>query len=262
MKQKIKQIKLTFLGTGTSTGIPVLACDCEVCCSDDKRNNRLRTSALVEVDGLKYIIDCGPDFRQQMLENQIKDFDAILITHAHHDHVAGIDDIRAYNFLLNKKFDVYSSPETLDSIKLQFQYIFSPGTYKGAPQLNFKTVGNESFHIGENIVLPIQVNHDTLKVLGFRIGGLVYITDAKLISEHEIAKLMYAKVIVINALRRTSHNSHFSLEEALALIERVKPEAAYITHISHQMGLHEEVEQILPENVHLAFDGLVVEINS
>lgn len=262
MKKKINTIKITFLGTGTSTGVPVLACECEVCCSEDTKNKRLRTSALVEVDGSKYVIDCGPDFRQQMLENNVKDFDAILITHAHHDHVAGIDDIRAYNFLLNKKFDVFSSVDTLDNIKLQFQYIFSPGTYKGAPQLNFKTVGNEAFHIGDNIILPIQVNHDTLKVLGFRIGGLVYITDAKFVPESEIPKLMYAKVMVINALRRSSHNSHLSLDEALALIDRVKPDAAYITHMSHQMGLHEDVEKILPPNVHLAYDGLKVDIVS
>lgn len=262
MKKKISTIKITFLGTGTSTGVPVLACECEVCCSEDSKNKRLRTSALVEVDDSKYVIDCGPDFRQQMLENNVKDFDAILITHAHHDHVAGIDDIRAYNFLLNKKFDVFSSVDTLDNIKLQFQYIFSPGTYKGAPQLNFKTVGNEAFHIGDNIILPIQVNHDTLKVLGFRIGGLVYITDAKFVPESEIPKLMYAKVMVINALRRSSHNSHLSLDEALALIDRVKPDAAYITHMSHQMGLHEDVEKILPPNVHLAYDGLKVDIVS
>ena len=206
------------------------------------------------------IIDCGPDFRIQMLKHKVEDIDAVLFTHAHRDHIAGLDDIRAFNFILNKSIDIYGSETTLDSIKEQFPYIFAPGRYFNAPKLNLHPITVNPFSIGEFGFIPIQVMHQDMKVFGYRIGDFTYITDANYIAPTELEKVRGSKVIVINALRNSRHVSHYSLGEALEILRDLKPEKAYLTHISHFLGLHEAVEAMLPDGVHLAYDGLQIEI--
>ncbi len=258
--QSSQQIKLTFLGTGTSTGVPVVACDCKVCISKDKRDHRLRTSAMVEVGKLRLIIDCGPDFRYQMIRENIDDISAILFTHGHRDHIAGLDDVRAFNYVLNKTVDIYASNEVVESINKEFPYILQEKRFFGAPQLNFNIITNLPFQIENVNITPIEVMHNQLKVFGFRIGNFSYITDASAISESEKHKLQGSEVLVINALRKSKHISHFSLSEAIDHIQEINPERAYITHLSHFMGLHEEIQENLPENIFLAYDGLKIHI--
>lgn len=252
-------MRLTFLGTGTSQGVPVIACRCRVCRSGDSRDRRLRTSALLEVEGRNILFDIGPDFRQQMLREDVGRLDAILITHAHRDHVGGLDDIRSFNYVQNRKMDVYLNAEARFAIERDYHYIFEPHQYPGLPEADLHTVEAPFTAAGVEVV-PVKAMHKDLPVLGYRIGAMAYITDANYMAPAEIAKLKGVKVLVINALRREKHFSHYSLPEALAVIEEVAPERAYLTHMSHEMGLHEEVSATLPPHVALAYDGLKVEI--
>ena len=252
-------MKLTFLGTGTSQGIPIVGCKCAVCQSDDTRDHRLRTSAFVEVDGLNILIDAGPDLRQQLLTNKITRVDALLTTHEHKDHIGGIDDIRPVNFLMEKTMPIYGLPRVLHVIQKDYDYAFKRVKYPGVPDLSLIPVHDEPFMVQHVQVTPIHVQHLTLRILGYRIANLAYITDANFISEKEMAKLHDLDVLVINALRLEPHYSHFNLEQALAIIDRLKPKQAYLTHISHSLGKYVDVAPTLPENVFLGYDGLSVE---
>ncbi len=255
-----KPMTITFLGTGTSTGVPVVACDCRVCTSDDPRDRRLRTSVMVEVDGNHYVIDCGPDFRYQMIREKVEDIAAILFTHGHRDHIAGLDDVRAFNYVLNKTVDIYASDTVVDSINKEFPYILKEKRFFGAPQLHFHIIDNKPFTINGVLFTPIELVHHKMPVFGFRVGDFTYITDASHIPEEEKGKIKGSSVLVINALRKSKHISHFSLDEALQVIGEVNPKQAYITHLSHFMGIHEEVSRDLPDNVFLAHDGLEIRI--
>ncbi|MCX6273516.1 MAG: MBL fold metallo-hydrolase [Bacteroidetes bacterium] len=251
---------ITFLGTGTSTGVPVVACDCPVCKSTDLRDKRLRTSLLIKINGQTLVIDCGPDFRYQMIRNEVDNLDAILFTHEHRDHIAGLDDIRGFNYVLNKTIDLYAGDAVVKAIYSAFPYILNETRFFGAPQINFLPVTGEPFFIGEFEVIPIRVLHNKLEVFGYRIGDMTYITDASFISPEEKEKIAGSKILIINALRNSRHISHYCLNEALEVISEVRPEKAYITHMSHFIGLHAEVEKKLPHGVFLAYDNLTVEI--
>jgi len=248
------------LGTGTSQGVPVIACNCEACTSTDKRDKRLRTSILIEEAGKIFVIDTSPDFRQQMLSENIKRIDAVLYTHEHRDHIAGLDDIRAYNFVQQKPMDVYAERRVAGALKYEFPYIFSENRYPGAPEIKLHIIENQEFFIDEIKIIPIRVMHYKLPVLGFRIGDFAYITDANFIPEEEKEKLYGVKYLVINALRKEKHVSHFSLFESLEIIKELSPRKAFLTHISHQMGLHEKLEKELPSGVFVASDGLKIEV--
>lgn len=251
--------KLTFLGTGTSIGVPVIGCDCHVCTSDNPKDKRLRTSAMLEINNKTLIIDCGPDFRMQMIDHHVTDIDALLFTHEHRDHVAGIDDLRAFNYILNKHVEIYATERVIESIKAQFPYIFDCNGYMGAPKLNIHPIENRPFYVDDILIMPIQVMHDTMPVFGFRINDVAYITDANYIADEEKEKLKGCKILVLNALRKSKHKTHFSLEEAVAIIQEIKPDKAFLTHMSHFIGLHNDINNILPQNIQLAYDGLVVE---
>ena len=253
-------MKLTFLGTGTSQGIPVIACKCPICLSTDKRDKRLRASAMVEVDGQTIVIDSGPDFRYQMLRANVEKLDAILFTHEHKDHTAGLDDVRAFNWVNKKAVDIYAEERVQASLKQEFAYVFAEFRYPGIPQLNLWTVENKAFNINGTQIIPIRAKHFKLPVYAYRIADMAYITDANYISVEEKEKLKGLKVLVVNSLRKEKHLSHFTLPEALALIEELKPERAYLTHVSHQLGFHEEVSKELPDHVSMAYDGLKIEI--
>lgn len=252
---------INFLGTGTSQGIPVIGSTHPVCLSNDHRDKRLRVSVWVSWQGGSVVIDCGPDFRQQMLQSGCTQIDAILFTHEHADHTAGLDDIRPFNF---KQGDIplYAHKRVIDNLKKRFDYIFTTvDRYPGAPAVTVHEVlNNAPFIISNKSIMPIDVLHGNLQVFGYRIDDFAYLTDVKSIQEDELFKLRGLKVLVLNALRRDAHHSHFNLEEALELISMVKPERTYLTHISHTMGFHAEVEKILPENVFLAYDQLKISI--
>ena len=254
---------LTFLGTGTSQGVPVIACQCPICRSADRRDKRLRTSALIETDsGQNILIDIGPDFREQMLREQVRHLDAILITHAHRDHVAGIDDIRSFNYVQKQKMELYGNTEALTALQRDYHYIFEPHIYPGLPEANLHILtGDEPFRVGTTEVTPVKAMHKDLPVLGYRIGPVGYITDANHIEPTELEKLKGVEVLVVNALRKAKHFSHYCLEEALEVVAKVQPREAYLTHISHEMGLHAEVDAELPTGVHLAYDGLKIPID-
>ncbi|MBK9477872.1 MAG: MBL fold metallo-hydrolase [Bacteroidetes bacterium] len=253
-------MKITFLGTGTSQGVPLIACTCEVCTSEDSRDKRLRTSILLEFNDIAIVVDTGPDFRQQMLREKVKRLDAVLFTHEHKDHIAGLDDIRAFNFILKRKIDVYASDRVQDAIRREFAYIFSDTKYPGIPEIELHTIQNKPFEIQGIPIIPIEVLHYKLSVFAFRFGDFVYITDANAISQQEKKKIMGCKILVINALRRQAHVSHFTLQEALDLIAELKPEKAYLTHISHQLGKHSNIEKELPSGVFQAYDGLQIQL--
>lgn len=254
-------MKVNFLGTGTSQGVPVILCNCEVCKSTDTRDKRLRSSILIEVDGLSLVIDTGPDFRQQILRSNVQKLDGVLFTHEHKDHVAGLDDIRAFNYIQKRPMDVYAEKRVQEALKREYAYVFAEFKYPGIPEMNMHLINEEPFEIGNTQINPIRVLHYRLPILGYRIKDFAYITDANFIEEKELAKLKGLKVLVINALRKSDHISHYTLSGALEVIEKVKPEKAFLTHISHLMGKHEGVEKELPENVRFSYDGLVLEID-
>jgi phosphoribosyl 1,2-cyclic phosphate phosphodiesterase len=251
-------LKITLLGTGTSTGVPMIACGCPVCTSANPKDKRLRCSVLVESATTAFVIDTGPDFREQMLRYNVKKLDGVLFTHPHKDHVAGLDDVKAYNFFQKKTMPLYANSLTEEALRREFYYAFSDTKYPGVPELSLNTITEESFYICDIPVVPIMVWHLKMPVFGFRIGKFTYITDANRIEEEELDKIRGSGVIVINALRKQPHISHFTLGQAIDLVQELKVPAAYFTHLSHQMGLHDEVETDLPEGIHLAYDGLVL----
>jgi len=253
-------VKITFLGTGTSQGVPVITCSCDICTSSNPKDNRLRTSILIVSEKATVVVDTGPDFRYQMLRAKVKTLSAIVYTHEHKDHTAGLDDIRAFNYSENRKTKIYAHPRVQQAIRREFSYIFSDVKYPGIPKLEFIDIDKEKFIIDDIEMQPIEVMHYRLPVLGFRIKDFVYITDAKTIDEKEIEKIQNCKILVLNALQIEPHISHFTLEEDLEMIARIKPETAYLTHISHRLGKHNEISSELPKNVFLAYDGLVLEI--
>ncbi len=254
-------LKVTFLGTGTSQGVPPIGCQSEVCLSENPKDKRLRASVLVQWDGKDIIIDTGPDFRYQMLRQQLNNVDAILFTHEHRDHTAGLDDIRPINYIQEKRVPVYLTDQVLTSLKDQFAYIFEPVPYPGIPELDFHIIENKPFQLFDKNIIPIQVLHYKLPVLGFRMGNFAYITDANYISEKELEKLNGVEVLVLNALRKTEHISHFTLQQATELAQQIGAKQTYFTHMSHQIGLHDEVCAELPNGIDLAFDGLTFEVS-
>jgi phosphoribosyl 1,2-cyclic phosphate phosphodiesterase len=250
-------LKITFLGTGTSQGVPVVACKCHVCRSEDRKDKRLRSSIMIEYDGKRLIIDCGPDFRQQMLRENISSIDAILVTHGHKDHIGGLDDVRAFNYILQKPIDVYAANEVQRMVRREFAYAFKGNKYPGVPEINMHLLINEPFEVDGIKIIPIKARHFNHQyVFGFRINDFTYITDAVEISAREKKKISGSEIIVINALRKSKHYSHFNLDEALSILQEMNPDKGFLTHISHQMGKHEEIDKELPGFVKLAYDGL------
>jgi phosphoribosyl 1,2-cyclic phosphate phosphodiesterase len=249
-------VTITFLGTGTSQGVPVIACDCEVCTSTDMRDKRLRASIMIQAEDKTVVIDSGPDFRFQMLREKVKHLDAIVYTHEHKDHIAGMDDIRAFNYSQNTLIDIYATERVQTALKREFSYVFAEYKYPGIPQINMHTINLDPFDIGSLHFIPIEVMHYKLPILGFRIGDFTYITDAKTISATETEKIRGTKVLVINALQTQSHVAHFTLDEAIIFAQKIGAEQTYLTHISHNLGLYNTVSKQLPASIELAFDGL------
>lgn len=251
---------ITVLGSGTSQGVPVIGCECYVCTSADTKDYRRRCSILVEKDNSTIVIDTGPDFREQMLRAKVMKLDAVVFTHEHKDHVAGLDDIRAFNFMnKGKEMEVFATERVQTALKREFEYVFAENKYPGVPEIHLNTINNEPFTVAGIQLEPINVMHYKLPVTCFRIDNFAYVTDANYIDEEEKKKLAGLDTLIINALRKETHISHFNLEEALELIEELKPKKAYLTHISHLMGRHTETEKELPSHVHIAYDGLIFE---
>jgi len=253
-------LTVTFLGTGTSQGVPVIGCTCEVCCSLDFRDKRLRTSVHVLVQGKSLVIDTGPDFRQQMLREEIGHLDGVLFTHAHRDHTAGLDDVRAFNFKQSISMPLLGAKETLLQLQSDFAYIFGPKNYPGLPRVALTTINDQPFTFQGISIVPLPVLHFQMPVLGFRIGNFSYITDTNNIPDETLRKLEGTEVLVLTALQREQHISHFNLDEAIAMVQKINPAKAYFTHISHKLGLHAEVEHELPPSMYLAYDGLRVSL--
>ncbi len=253
-------MKLTFLGTGTSQGVPVIACNCEVCTSIDFQDKRLRSSIFIETENCNIVIDTGPDFRQQMLRERVQKLDAVLFTHEHKDHTAGMDDIRSFNFRQKKDMPIYARKSVLNQIIQEFEYIFRENKYPGVPQVDAIEIENKPFKVDNTEITPIEVLHYKLPVFGYRIENFAYITDAKTISDTEKEKLQNLDVLVINALQKEAHISHLTLEEAIQLAEELQAKKTYLTHISHKLGTHREVSKTLPDNIALAYDGLKIEL--
>lgn len=251
-------MKVTFLGTGTSTGVPQLLCDCAVCRSDDPRDNRLRTSILVESESTRLLVDCGPDFRQQALRSQLRHIDAVVLTHEHYDHVGGLDDLRPY--CPPHGMPLYALPRVLNQLKVAMPYSFTEHPYPGVPTYDVHAVEDRMFRIGDLEVQPLTIKHHRLKVLGLRIGPLAYLTDFNAIDPEEVQKLAGVKVLIVDALRVARHLSHNNLEEALSLVTTVRPDRAWLIHMSHEMGQHALVDKTLPDGVHLSWDGLSLEV--
>ena len=249
-----------FLGTGTSQGIPVIACDCAVCTSINAKDKRLRSSVLVELDGRNVVIDTGPDFRYQMLREHVTRLDAVLFTHSHKDHVAGLDDVRAFNRQQGTAVDLYGTIDVHEALKREFYYAFADKKYPGVPLLNLHEITSKPFSLFGHEVIPIEVMHYMMPVLGFRIGDFTYITDAKTVGSAEIGKIAGTKILVVNALQHDSHISHFTLEEAVAFAQRIGAEQTYFTHMSHRLGRHDEVQRELPGGIFLAYDGLLLDV--
>jgi phosphoribosyl 1,2-cyclic phosphate phosphodiesterase len=251
-------VKITFLGTGTSQGVPVIACECHTCISDDLRDKRLRTSLMLQTDVTTIVFDAGPDFRQQMLREHVSKLDAIILTHEHKDHIAGMDDVRAFNFKSQDAIDIYAEEEVQEAVKREYRYVFE-NKYPGIPKMRLNLIPGFGFNIKELNILPVRVRHKELDIYGFRIGTFAYITDADYIPESSMEKLIGVKYLVINALRKQKHPSHFNLSEAIDHIRKISPKRAFLTHISHQMGRHQEVSGELPPGVLFAYDGMTFE---
>lgn len=254
-------MKITFLGTGTSHGVPMIACDCEVCRSANKKDKRLRCAVWIQTEDASIVIDTGPDFRYQMLRANVKHLDAIVFTHGHKDHIAGMDDVRAYNYFDKRAMQIYATEETQEALRREYSYVFNNPNYPGVPQLVVNTINaGEPFTINGLTITPIRVLHYKLEVLGFRIGNFTYITDANYIAPEELAKAAGSEVFVISALRHEPHISHYTLAEAIEVAKAAHVGTTYFTHISHQLGLYDDVEGTLPEHMHLAYDGLTLEL--
>lgn len=253
-------MKIRFLGTGTSQGIPVIGCDCPTCTSEDSRDQRLRCAVLLKINNQHLVIDIGPDFRQQMLRAEVEHLDGILITHEHNDHVVGLDDVRPFNFRSGKDMPIYARPSVQKDLKRRFPYVFSDNPYPGAPSVVLHNIEvDKPFEIEGNTIIPIEALHGKLPVFGFRIGSFTYLTDIKTMSDHELEKVKGTELLVVNALHQKDHHSHLNLSEALVFIEKVKPTRAYLTHLSHKMGLHQTIEETLPSNVFIAYDNLEID---
>lgn len=258
-----KQLTITFLGTGTSSGVPMIGCNCEVCTSKNPLDKRLRSSILIETPKIAVVIDTTPDFRYQMLRAENKKLDAVLFTHPHKDHIAGLDDIRAYNYFQKKPMEVFANSLTIEALKREFNYVFAEKKYPGIPQINLNSIESmQPFAIEDLPVIPIQVWHLAMPVIGFRFHDFTYITDANRIDREEKEKIKGSEVLVINALRKEKHISHFNLEEAVSLAIELEIPKVYLTHISHQLGKHETINQILPLHIRLAYDGLKLNLHS
>lgn len=253
-------MKITFLGTGTSQGVPVIGCQCDVCKSSDKFDKRLRSSVLVEFGDLRFTIDAGPDFRYQMLREGVRELDGILITHCHKDHIAGLDDVRAFNFLLKKPMKVFATKRDQKAIKTEFAYAFGDNRYPGVPRFDLVDIDDKPFKLMDLEIIPLKALHKKMEVTGFRIGDFAFITDTHYIPPETLVQISDCKLVVISAVRRTTHSSHYSLDEAVSVLEFLRPEKAFITHISHLMGKHQEVDKDLPGFISLAYDGLVLEL--
>jgi phosphoribosyl 1,2-cyclic phosphate phosphodiesterase len=253
-------MKLEFLGTGTSQGVPVITCKCEVCKSEDVRDNRLRTSALLYTESAAIAIDAGPDFRFQMLRADVQRLDAVLLTHAHHDHVAGLDDVRAFNYSQKMSMPVYGDKACLEKVSKYYDYAFDEEKYPGVPEIQLMQVDSEPFYVGNEKIIPLQVLHGKLPILGFRINNLAYITDASVIPQQTLQLLDGVEVLVINALRHHPHHSHFSFSQAFEFIKAVQPAKAYLTHISHVAGKHSQLIAQMPAGVEPAYDGFTIEL--
>lgn len=253
-------MNITFLGTGTSQGIPMIACDCDVCNSADPRDKRLRTALMVEASGERIIIDVGPDFRAQMLRHRVKSISGVLLTHEHNDHIAGIDDLRSFNFAMHNQVHIWAESRVIDTLKNQYPYVFAEIKYPGTPDLSLHKLHETPFRIGHLEIIPIRLMHYKLPVLGFRIANMAYLTDVSRIPDEEFEKLQNLELLIIDALRIKPHISHFNLEQALETIKIVKPKKALLTHISHFLGKHAEVQKLLPPNVQPAYDGLTVQL--
>ena len=253
-------IKLTFLGTGTSQGVPMIGCDCKICRSTDPHDRRLRSSVMIQSEGTRLVVDSGPDFRYQMLRAEVRELDAILLTHEHTDHIMGLDDVRAFNYFSKKSVEVWATERVGAVVRKNFDYAFAENPYPGAPRITLRTIGEEPFRVGSLEITPIFGRHFTLPVTGFRVGSVAYLTDFNHIEQQELRKLQGVEVLVINALRHTRHISHFTLPEAMEIARKVGAGSTYFTHISHQLGLYAEEEAKLPEGMHLAYDCLTIEI--
>lgn len=248
------------MGTGTSQGIPLIACPCRVCQSLDYRDKRLRTSVMVEQDGYCLVVDSGPDFRQQMLRNRVSRLDALLLTHEHKDHIAGLDDVRAFNYLQNRSMPVYSLSRVLERIRVEFAYAFAEVKYPGVPRIDLEAIGTEPFSLGPIQVQPIPVMHARLPILGFRFGDFSYVTDCNFLSDEAKAIIKGSKVLVLSALQREPHISHYTLDEAIEVAKELAIPKTFFIHMSHKLGLHREIEKELPEGIQLAHDGLQLEL--
>lgn len=267
--KEFKTARLSFLGSGTSQGVPIIGCSCKVCKSENPKDKRLRSSALIEYLGFKILIDAGPDFRQQLLRADIKDLDAILLTHEHKDHTGGLDDVRALNYINGKALPIYCEERVLRSLEREYSYAFEENRYPGVPEFDIRLIDKEKFtirrengksHLQGIEILPIRVYHYKLPIFGYRIGDIAYITDANNIDDESFELLKGVKILVVNTVRHTKHISHFSLAEAIEVAKRVGAERTFLTHLSHQIGTHEELSSELPLGVYVAYDGLSVEI--
>jgi phosphoribosyl 1,2-cyclic phosphate phosphodiesterase len=242
--------------------VPVIACDCVVCLSSETKDKRLRASLLIKIAGENFVVDAGPDFRTQLLRENVQQLSGILFTHEHKDHIAGLDDVRAFNYKQNRPMDIYCNAAVEQALKREFYYIFENANYPGVPKIKINNITKNLFQLNNGVdVQPIEVLHYKMPVLGFRLGDFTYITDAKTISEEELSKVIGTKILIVNALHLSPHISHFNLEEALEFIARINPEKAYITHISHLFGTHQQIEKLLPPNVFAAYDGMKIKVN-